>query len=87
MTEEKFTYDYYIVGQRPVKVKKDEEGLERGIYALNWKTGEFDLNHSYWEKLEKDNIDTNEVDEEAFNKQVQKMMKKNNASKLKKPGM
>jgi hypothetical protein len=89
MTEEKFTYEYYIVGSRPVKVELDDDGLESDCQVLNWKTGKFERDLDYLDKIGKpgSELEVKEVDEETFNKTVKGIKDKKKRSNLIKPGM
>ena len=89
MTEEKFTYKYYIVGNRPVKIAIDDEGLKRGAYAINWKTGEFEIKHTYMSRIAKpgSNLEIENVDKETFDKAVKSIKDRKKTPRPKASGM
>jgi hypothetical protein len=72
---------YYIVGLSPVKVVETEDGGV-GIYALNWKTGEFVLDMRYLAEIERiDSDDVEEISEEEFERKVEEFRKQNKRKK------
>ncbi|MCT4574904.1 MAG: hypothetical protein N4A43_01470 [Alphaproteobacteria bacterium] len=88
MSEGNFTYDYYIIGVRPVKINY-EDGKLRGSYALNWENCEFELDQTYLSRIrhphmEESNIsvfDIKEVDRDEFDKQVEALKAKKKLEK------
>jgi len=63
---------YFIVGARPVKVIRNQDGLT-GTYAYNWQTGDFDLNWEYYEQTFSGKGEVERVSEEEFNKHVERL--------------
>lgn len=62
---EEFTVrSYYTVGDRPVKILVDEDGLKAGALALNWETCEFEVNIHYMFEVSNYNRDS-EIDEHS----------------------
>ncbi|OQY89946.1 MAG: hypothetical protein B6D38_05110 [Anaerolineae bacterium UTCFX1] len=72
---------YYIVGLRPVKVIRTNDG-GMAIYAFNWETGSFELAMKYLFRLEKArNDDVERVSEEEFSRKVEELRKEIAAKK------
>lgn len=64
---------YYVVGLRPVKVIRNEEG-EVGSFAYNWETGGFDLAFRYFDEIYfGKGDDVEQVSEDKFNECVEKL--------------
>jgi hypothetical protein len=62
--------EYFIVGIRPVKAVRNAEG-GLGLYALDWKTGEFVLAMEYLSRCYFGTMtEVEEVTLEEFNRQV-----------------
>ncbi len=68
--------EYYIVGARPVKVVRTEVG-GLDCLAYNWETGEFETNLDYMAKVHFMEGEVDEVDEQTFNQQVEKLRLRN----------
>lgn len=86
MIEENITYKYYMVGTTPVKVKY-EDGKLRGAYALDRKTNDFKIKHTYLSEISKSEIGTDKVTKEEFDKKVKAIMDRKKKSKPSNPGM
>lgn len=86
--DEEFTVkSYYIVGDRPVKILVDDEGLKSGALALNWKTCEFEINHSYLFEISKPGreCEIEKVNREDFEKVVTGIQTRKKLEKISKP--
>lgn len=68
--------EYYIVGARPVKVVRTEAG-GLDCLAYNWETGEFETNLDYMALVHFMEGEVDEVDEQTFNQQVEKLRLRN----------
>lgn len=64
--------EYYIVGERPVKVVETENG---GLtcFAYNWETGEFERSMDYMLKVRTMEGEVSAVSEEKFNQHVENL--------------
>lgn len=66
---------YCIIGMRPVKAVRSEDGGMR-ILAYNWATGEFDIHSEYLTRILFGEVDI--VSAEEFEKYVEKLKQKGN---------
>lgn len=65
---------YCIVGERPVKAILEPDGF--GVYALNWETGNFDLDLSYLERIYFGSMDeVEELSQDEFEKHIEMISK------------
>ena len=80
--EDNITYKYYIVGDRPVKAKYKDKKL-KGFYALNYETGDFELNQKYLSKIQinRNPLEVDELSEKDFNDKVQENLKQSKIRK------
>lgn len=66
---------YFIVGNRPVKTI-DTDKSEVDILAFNWKTGEFETDFEYLDRLYLDHWEVEQISEEEFEKYVEDLRAK-----------
>jgi len=75
------TNRFYIVGDRPVKYIIDPDG-GAGIYAFDWKTGDFTLAMFYLSRFRGSMDDVESVTEKEFEEYVMKLRMKRVFSKF-----
>ncbi len=66
---------FCIIGIRPVKAVSTADGGMR-VLAFNWKTGEFERDMKYLERVVLPDTGVDVVDEDEFERQVSKLRAK-----------